>query len=75
MNNEQINNLHPDRETALEIAVDTLTAALSDTRAVLISANKLRVASPSGVGFKVNCRAVVDRTTDTALLEQHPNIG
>jgi hypothetical protein len=75
MNNEEINKLHPDRETALEVAVEMLQASLADTRSVINLFIGYQVISETMVEYKNNCRAVFDRTSDEAMLEQHPNVG
>lgn len=75
MDKEEIKKLHPDYEIALEVAVDMLSSALADTRNLLNNFIQYSVVTPSMVHYKDNCRFVFERTSDKAMLEQHPNVG
>ena len=75
MDKEQIADLHQDREIALEIAVDMLSGALADCRHVLSSFDQYSLVSPEMISFRANSRAVVDRTSEKAMLRKHTNAG
>ena len=74
LNREQILQLHPDPQIAFEVATEMLDAALSDARAVIESVHGLTFASPPGQAFKANCRAVLDRTSEAALLRKDETV-